>query len=128
MMKDYMKRTSAFFSHQKAFSCKGRKTITELSEAEGTAFSGCVISDIGCVRSTNEDNYIIYKHMNADLKEHSEKIVIHPKTFWEWRFAGVFDGMGGGEMGELAAHDTAQIFLKAFCTIDKGMPKAEVDM
>lgn len=127
MMKDYMKQKSAFFSHQKRFSYKGRKKITELFEAEGTGFSGSVISDIGCVRSTNEDNYVIYKHMNADLKEHSKTTVILPKTFGEWRFAGVFDGMGGGEMGELAAHDTARIFLKAFCAMDNGIPKAEVD-
>lgn len=127
MMKDYMKRTSAFFAQQKLFSSKERKTVTELFETDGTGFSGIVISDIGCVRPTNEDNYAIYKYMNTDLKPHSEATVILPKTVRDWRFAGVFDGMGGGEMGEFAAHDTAEIFLKAFCMIDKGESKAEVD-
>lgn len=96
-------------------------------ETGGMLFSGSAISDIGCVRSTNEDNYVICKHMNTDLKEHSEASVSFPETFGEWIFAGVFDGMGGGEMGELAAHDTAEIFLKAFWEIDKDMPKAGVD-
>lgn len=126
-MKDYLKRMNTFFYRQKPLPDKEGNIVNEPLETEGMYFSGSAISDIGCVRSTNEDNYVICKHMNTDLKEHSEASVSLPKTFGEWRFAGVFDGMGGGEMGELAAHDTAEIFLKAFCEIGKDMSKAEVD-
>lgn len=128
MIKGYLKRTNVFFSPPRPISGKREKTVKDFPETAGTDFSGSVISDIGCVRSTNEDNYAIYKHMNADLKEHSETSVFLPKTFGEWRFAGVFDGMGGGEMGELAAHDTAEAFLKAFCGVNVALPKAEVDL
>ena len=128
MMKDPLKRImNAVFNYQKPLSSKEGENVKEPLEAEGTYFSGCVISDIGCVRSANEDNYVMCKHMNTDLKEHSEAFVSFPQTPGEWRFAGVFDGMGGGEMGELAAHDTADIFLKAFCGIGKGLSKAGVD-
>lgn len=128
-MKNHMKQINIFSSGQKLSSNDGRKAIAikDPFESEGTGFRGSVISDIGCVRLTNEDNYTIFKNMNADLKEHSEASVFFPKASGEWRFAGVFDGMGGGEMGELAAHDTAEIFQKAFCRISKDLPKAEVD-
>lgn len=124
--KDYMKQTSAFFPCQKLFSSKGRKTVEDIFKTEGTAFWGSVISDIGCVRTTNEDNYALCKYMNTDSKERSGISVFLP-TFGEWKFAGVFDGMGGGERGELAAHNTAEIFLKTFCTIGKDMQKDDVD-
>ena len=126
-MKDYLKRMNAFFYRQELLANKERKNGKVPLETGGMLFSGSAISDIGCVRSTNEDNYVICKHMNTDLKEHSEASVSFPETFGEWIFAGVFDGMGGGEMGELAAHDTAEIFLKAFREIYKDMPKAGVD-
>lgn len=126
-MRDYIKRINTFFYRQTQFSVREGNIVKGPLKTEETYFSGYVISDIGCVRSTNEDNYVICKHMNTELKEHSEASVPLFKTFGEWRFAGVFDGMGGGEMGELAAHDTAEIFLKAFCGINKDTPKVEVD-
>lgn len=126
-MKDYVKRTSLFSFDQKLLSSNQRKAMKDSFEPEGTGFWGSVISDIGCIRLTNEDNYTICTHMNGDLKEHSKASVYFPKAFRAWRFAGVFDGMGGGEMGELAAHDSAEIFLKALCGIEKGLPKSEVD-
>ena len=127
MMKDYSKRMNTFFYRQKLLSDKEGNIDKEPLETERMYFSGCIISDIGCIRSTNEDNYVICNHMNTDLKEHSEVSVPCLKTFGEWRFAGVFDGMGGGEMGELAAHDTAEIFIKAFREINNGKSEAEVD-
>lgn len=123
-MKDDLKQMNTSFSRQELLS---RRSDKEPPKTEGTYFSGIVISDIGNVRSKNEDNYVICRHMNIDLKEHSKASVSFSQTFGEWKCAGVFDGMGGGEMGELAAHDTAEIFLKAFCGIDKGKSKTEVD-
>lgn len=127
IMKDYLRRTGDLISGRKLFSSNERKTVEEILETKGMNFCGSVISDIGCVRLTNEDNYVMYKYMNVDLKEHSEVSVFLPKASGEWRFAGVFDGMGGGEMGELAARDSAEIFLRVFCGIGRDMPKAEVD-
>lgn len=126
MLKNYLKNNT-FLSRKKPFSRKEEEIAKDPLETKEAHFSGSVISDIGCVRSTNEDNYAIYKCMNADLANHSESSVFLQKIFGEWIFAGVFDGMGGGEMGELAAHDTAEIFLEAFGKIDKDMLKAEVD-
>lgn len=127
MMKGYLKRGNDYLYRQQMFASSEEKKFRDTLETEMMCFSGCAISDIGCVRLTNEDNYVIGKYMNTDLKEHSETFVSFPKKFGEWSFAGVFDGMGGGEMGELAAHDAAEIFLKAFYGINKDMSETEVD-
>lgn len=91
-------------------------------------FSGAVVSDIGCVRSNNEDNYILGRYMNVNSSDHSEVSVSVSDVSGIWQCAGVFDGMGGGEMGELASRDTAAIFLKAFGQLSGSPSKSEVDL
>lgn len=91
-------------------------------------FSGTVVSDVGCVRTNNEDNYILGKYMNTNSSDHSEVSVSFSEGAGEWQFAGVFDGMGGGEMGELASRDTAIIFLEAVARLGDAPSKTEVDL
>lgn len=91
-------------------------------------FAGAVSSDVGCVRSNNEDNYILGNYMNANSADHSEaalSLTISPVT---WKFAGVFDGMGGGEVGEIASRDTASIFLNAINRLVSNPSKNEIDI
>lgn len=90
-------------------------------------FSGGVASDVGCVRGNNEDNYVLGKHMNICSADYSVASVDPIETSWGWQIAGVFDGMGGGEMGELASRDTASVFLGAFCHLSDTATKTEVD-
>lgn len=91
-------------------------------------FSGMAISDVGCARPNNEDNYILGNYMNENLSSHSEASVSNSCMTGSWQFTGVFDGMGGGEMGELAAHDTARIFLNAFGSLCGTPSRTEVDL
>lgn len=101
---------------------------SEDHEKRSFKFSGTVVSDVGCVRADNEDNYILDKYMNTNSSDHSEVSVSFSDGIGEWQIAGVFDGMGGGEMGELASRDTAIIFLKAVARLGDAPSKTEVDL
>lgn len=126
-MIDHAGWAGAFTSRRELFLGSARNTAKMCFEAGETGFCGSVVSDIGCVRLTNEDNYALDGHMNANMEEHSEASVSLSKTSGKWWLAGVFDGMGGGEMGELAARDAAEIFREAFRGIGSNLPKDEVD-
>lgn len=91
-------------------------------------FSGAVVSDVGCVRANNEDNYVLGKHMNSSSSDHSEVSFSVSGDSCSWQFAGVFDGMGGGEIGEQASLESAQIFLEAFHRLGTCPSKGEVDL
>lgn len=97
-------------------------------EKRGFGFAGTVVSDVGCVRPNNEDNYVLGKYMNVNSSDHSEISVSFSDVSGTWQFAGIFDGMGGGELGELASHDTAEIFLEAFSRLGVTPSGAEVDL
>lgn len=76
-------------------------------------FAGSAISHIGCIRPNNEDNYILGGHFNHNLADYSAISASSKDDFRQWKTAGVFDGMGGGEYGEIASCLTAKIFLEA---------------
>ena len=97
-------------------------------EKNGFGFAAAVVSDVGCIRSNNEDNYVLGRYMNVNSSDHSEVSFSFSDASGAWQFAGVFDGMGGGEMGELASHDTAAIFLEAFDRLSGSPSKTEVDL
>lgn len=115
-------------SHSTMLPDNQEKIREESIEKIGFGFTGAVVSDTGCVRSNNEDNYILGKYMNTDSSDHSEVSVSISDVSGVWQFAGVFDGMGGGEMGELASRDTAAIFLEAFDRLRGSPSKTEVDL
>lgn len=99
----------------------------EKKPTDNIFFSGSVASDVGCVRGNNEDNYILGTHLNADSSDHSECSVSAPDRSGHWHFAGVFDGMGGGEQGELASLQTAQVFLNASSGLNERSTKLDVE-
>lgn len=90
-------------------------------------FDGCAISDIGYRRSNNEDNYIINQNINTNCNARSEAIVTSSPENGEWQCAGVFDGMGGGEMGELASKNAANCFSDAFKYITDKCSQSDID-
>ncbi len=92
------------------------------------SFSGSVVSTVGCVRTNNEDNYILDGHMNDYSSDHSKVSVSGSDTIGSWHFAGVFDVMGVGDKGEIAAQTTARIFLKATSLINDSSSKSNVDL
>lgn len=122
------KRTPAKVSGSTTILSNREKIREEQVEKSGFRFAGAVVSDVGCVRSNNEDNYVLGRYMNVNSSDHSEVSVSFSDASGAWQFAGVFDGMGGGEMGELASRDTAAIFLEAFDRLNSLPSKTEVDL
>lgn len=98
-----------------------------LSAKTDCSFCGAAVSDVGCARKNNEDNYILANNMNCDSSEHSAITVSNMKLAGVWQLTGVFDGMGGGELGELASRETARIFLKADGELSDCHSKTEAD-
>lgn len=76
----------------------------------GRGFSAAVVSDVGLLRPNNEDNYILGNRINDQSSDRSEAALDGPPEMW--RIAGVFDGMGGGEMGEAASRTAVESFLR----------------
>ena len=72
-----------------------------------------VISDVGRVRGNNEDNYLLAGCINGCSANHSRHMAKLPQKPGKWHAAGIFDGMGGGEAGELASKAAASAFLSS---------------
>lgn len=91
---------------------------------------GCVVSDAGRIRATNEDNFVLDGRLNPDAVSFPRmKAEMNNRTQQSsWHLAGVFDGIGGGEKGEQAAHAAAEIFSQAFLEIGAPIPKEEMDL
>lgn len=94
----------------------------------GFCIQGSVVSDVGYIRSNNEDNYVLGIYRNTTSASHSEITLAPTDIQTPWLFAGVFDGMGGGEQGELAAHDTAEIFQRTVDGLNVGFSRTNVDL
>lgn len=106
---------------------QGETPVESQKNARRMIFSGSAVSDVGCVRENNEDNYLLGLHMNEASADHSAFSVSMSDQSRHWHLAGVFDGMGGGERGELASQKTARIFLDVLSHFSKDMTKANVD-
>lgn len=115
-------------AHDTVLLGKRENSHDEISPDILYGFSGAAVSDVGCIRENNEDNYIFEKNINRDSSNRSEITCSLARLSGEWHFAGVFDGMGGGEMGELASLGTTEIFLKVFDSLSAVQSKAEIDL
>lgn len=90
-------------------------------------FCGAAASDRGLRRENNEDNYILDGRINPSCAQSSQAATDAGDAVRRWHIAGVFDGMGGGEAGELAALYCAQAFKKGFAHMDETSAKEQVD-
>lgn len=95
---------------------------------DGDRIRCCVVSDKGRARPNNEDNYVLGGRCNF----HSEAYSEHSVSFFgdEGRptVFGVFDGMGGGEAGELASRGSAGYFQQAADALNEECGRDTVDM
>lgn len=85
-------------------------------EESGKKFVGVfasVVSDVGLKRKNNEDNYLLGQCLNENCEKSSAVSMFLPSLRTGWNLVGIFDGMGGGEKGEVAAQLTAEIFREA---------------
>lgn len=88
---------------------------------------GNVVSDIGYTRSNNEDNFVFAGQINCSSEKHIEfDGQIDPRGI-ACKAAGVFDGMGGGELGEVASRIAAEVFRNGFETIGANSSKSDID-
>lgn len=67
-----------------------------------------VLTDIGKRRSINQDNFAAGAECNDSMSPRMELEGTMSLSGDSWRLFGVFDGIGGGERGELAAYTAAQ--------------------
>lgn len=86
-----------------------------------------VVSDIGRVRSNNEDNYILGRHINEQFLDHSELLEYRSVTREKCYLAGVFDGIGGAEAGEIASKTAAECFRESLERISAVASKKKAD-
>lgn len=100
----------------------------ETAQDSCCGFSGAVISDVGCVKEKNEDNFVFERNSNRDQADRCRISVSSSRLSEQWHIAGVFDGVGGGEMGEAASGKTAEIFLGALAELARVQTRTEVDM
>ena len=102
------------------------KKMRKIPEKTGDVLvcSGWVVSDVGRVRENNEDNFLLGSHFNAESRDH---ITACHSTAGGWTLAGVFDGMGGGEAGELASRFAAEACRERFAALSPDAGEASVD-
>lgn len=80
-------------------------------------------SSVGRVRENNEDNYLLGQHYNVNSEAESSFRLYAEDNL----LAGVFDGMGGGEAGELASLSASRIFSETAKAIQKTAVRQEID-
>ena len=91
-------------------------------------FSGAVISDVGCVRENNEDNFVFERNRNRDSVDRYKMEVSCSELSSEWHVACIFDGMGGGTGGEIASNTAAEVFLSNLNGLERSWTRAEIDL
>lgn len=73
----------------------------------GMIWSGCAITSVGLKRPNNEDSFLLDGELNEMGSYTDKKVMKRKRTNAEWQYAGVFDGMSGGENGEKASYIAA---------------------
>ncbi|MBR1658739.1 MAG: serine/threonine-protein phosphatase [Oscillospiraceae bacterium] len=81
-------------------------------ERETLRLEGSVSSHLGYKRRNNEDNFLLQGEMNAESAPVVETAPKLSPTLGGWHCFAVFDGMGGGERGEVASWLAAKEFQK----------------
>ena len=84
------------------------------------------ISHIGCERPENQDNFVCVNEFNSDAKSQPVARCSGSRGSSEPFFLGVFDGLGGGEYGEVASLIAAK--TAAETSITSNLPQTLGDM
>ena len=108
------------------FKRKSKKTDCRNAHSKHRCWtlSGTAICDVGVLRGNNEDNFILGKQINENCSNLCETTIENVDI--PWFFAGVFDGMGGGEKGEIAALTAAQVFRDVSAHLSKDVTDFDV--
>lgn len=92
------------------------------------AIRGFVSSDIGAVRSNNEDNYLLNRTWNRSSENKAAQELKACSLDFGWCYGAVFDGMGGGEKGEWASLTAAEEFERILSSAESDTSGEEIDM
>ena len=109
------------------FSLKNSSIDGTRHQPETTRIVAAVVSNVGNSRENNEDNFLIGDFINMSSSDHCDHTSMFNISLGSWHLFGVFDGMGGGEMGELASRDAAEAFLEAQAIIKQYSINEEID-
>ena len=83
-------------------------------------FAAAAASDVGCLRRNNEDNFLLCRHINESCAPSASADGFLPGA--QRHLTAVFDGIGGGAQGEMAALLTARVFREAEAACRGGDP------
>ena len=87
---------------------------------------GAVSSHVGYVRLVNQDNFILQRQMNEESGPVLELSPDLTPMLGGWYCFGVFDGMGGGEQGEVASWLAAKAFQSL--SANRRLRRGEIDL
>lgn len=105
-----------------------RETVhTEECGKQLSGFFGTVVSDVGLLRKNNEDNFLLGQYLNEKSEKNKALSLFVPGQPSGWNLVGIFDGMGGGEKGEVAALLAAQVFRRAAQEAARTADRQEAD-
>lgn len=123
MMFLHQSRKKAAFSWLSKTGIIGRKRWTKnLCNIHAVA-----VSDAGCTRLNNEDTYLLFGKVNQNSLNQSQTSVLLPMAKRMVHLAGVFDGIGGGELGEVASKIAAECCRDSVEGISAGLSKEKID-
>ncbi|MBR1497314.1 MAG: serine/threonine-protein phosphatase [Oscillospiraceae bacterium] len=92
---------------------------------EKIRLEGSVSSHLGYHRANNEDNFLLQGKINAESAPVMEIAPPLSPLLGNWHICGVFDGMGGGERGEVASWLAAREFQKLSAGAELGAAGVE---
>ena len=90
-----------------------QKRVLGENQPKCSVFQACAISDIGCVRCKNEDNFLLSNRINETYASRFELSVEESNAYEQWHITGVFDGISSGENAEIASEEAAKAFQRA---------------
>lgn len=96
-------------------------------ELPGFCISGCAISDAGCVRSQNEDNFLLLDQISEKNDNCFKTLVKEQSAEKNWLLAGVFDGISSTKQADLASREVADAFCKAGCKLQNDVSDEQAE-
>lgn len=108
--------------------CKSKRLSSMETFTKKYTLDGYVSSHVGCIRTNNEDNYILHSLMKDSSINISENGICEAHELGTWNCIAIFDGMGGGEGGEEASRIASVAMLSELDGLEKVMDETKIDV
>jgi len=113
-------------SNYRVTGTQAANALASRNEEAAYDFFGCVVSDAGCVRPQNEDNYLFLGQYNQLRRGYSRLSGPEQGPVGNWQLAAVFDGISSARSG-LSAEEAAQIFQNTLSALNVAGDKDTAD-